>query len=806
MDTLLKDLAFALRSLLRNPGFAAAAVLTLALGIGANTAIFSVVHGVLLRPLPYPDPQQIFVLWNNNTREGIERDVTSFPNFLDWRERNDVFAAMAGYANPSVTLTDRGEPEQVRASQVTADFFDVVGVRPAIGRAFAESEMEPGNTDVVLLGHAIWQGRFGGDDVIGRTISVNGVPLTVVGVMPAGFDYPAEAQLWLPLAPTGGAAEARGALWLSVIGRLRADVTPALAQSRMSAVAAQLADEYPAPNTGADIMLEPLHATITGDVRTPLLVLLGAVGLVLLIGCANVANLLLARGAVRRKELAIRAALGAGRRRVARQLLTESVTLALVGGVAGTLIGIWAVTAILAVAPAELPRLDSVRMDPIVLGFALLTSLVAGLLFGLAPLLQAGRADVMTTLREGGREAVGAEGVGRLRPVLVSAEVALALVLLIGAGLLIRSFAALNSVEPGFSTRDAVTFRVVLPGARYTSSDHSRSFYAQFDERLATIPGVTAVGGVSTLFLQRLPNMAPITMQGAPPVDPDAPQESVVYDAVTPGFFDALGMRIVSGRGTRASDDPTGTPVAVVNEAFVRRYSPDRDPIGRRFTPGSGQSEDTQWIEIVGVVSDARRSGLAVPARPESYRPHTQNTTAGLTFVVRSTQSPDAVVRAVRGMLADLDPLLPLSAVSTLEASLAESLAARRFTMMLLVSFAALAAVLAAIGIYGVISYLVMQRTRELGVRLALGATRSDVQRLVVGQSLRHVVPGIVVGTAAALALSRVMASQLFGVRPTDPLTFAGVALLLLTVALVASYVPAWRASRLDPAITLRQD
>lgn len=808
MDTFLRDVAYALRALARNPAFAAAAVLTLALGIGANTAIFSVVHGILMRPLPYPDADRIQVVWNNNTREGIERDVTSFANFADWRSRGEAFEAMAGFTRSGfVSLTDGGEPEQLRVTYVTADFLAVFAVAPSIGRGFTHAEMQPGSDQVVLLGHGLWQRRFGGDPgIFGRTITLNGQPVVVAGVMPASFSYPADSELWMPLAPDEQTVQARGALWLSVIGRLRPDASPSLAQQQMNTIAAQLAEEYPGPNTGAEVLLEPLHETIVGDVRTPLLVLLAAVGVVLLIGCANVANLLLARGAVRRKELSVRSALGAGRARVARQLLTESVLLALVGGVVGCMLAVWAVGLIVSLAPAELPRLAAVRVDATVLGFTLLVSVVTGLLFGLAPLLQVRRADVMSALREDGRSAGSREGVGRLRPVLVSTEVGLALVLLVAAGLLIRSFAALNAVDPGFDPVNTLTFRVTAPGARYETGVQVRQLHTDLQQRLAALPGVTSVGATSTLFISRLPNMSSIALEGDAPRAPDAPVESVVIESATSGFFETMDMRIVQGRSIGTNDRSDGVPVSIVNEAFVRRYFPDRDPIGQRFTFGSPADTAAVWLQIAGVIADTRRAGLAEQIRPESYRPFTQSTTRSLTYVLRAESNPLALLPAVRAAVGGLDPQLPIANVSTLEESLAETIAARRFIMVLLAAFAAIAALLAAIGIYGVVSYLVAQRTRELGVRMALGAHRGDVLRLVLAQSLRQVLPGVVLGSVAALALTRLLRSQLFGIAPHDPLTFAAVPLGVIAISVLATLLPARRAAAVDPILALRRE
>jgi putative ABC transport system permease protein len=805
MDFLRSDVRLALRALLRNRSFALAAVLTLALGIGATTAIFSVVHGVLFRPLPYTQPDRLMVLWNDNTREGIERDITSYPNFLDWRERGDRFEAMAAYSRGTMSVTDGGEPEQVPATFVTVDFLRTMGIAPLQGRGFTRDEMQPGQ-QVVLLGHGIWQRRFGGSAVVDRSILLNGTSYTIVGVLPPGFAYPAEVELWLPLAETEDRLNSRGSLSLSVIGRLRPGVTHAAAQQQMDAVASQLAEAYPGPNTGAGIFVEPLHATIVGDLRSPLLVLLGAVALVLLIGCANVANLLLARGATRRKEFAIRAALGARGWRVARQMLTESLALALAGGTLGVLFALWAVTALLRIAPSELPRTEAITVDPTVLAFAVLVSIATGLLFGLAPLLQARRLELMHTLREGGRDTTASESLGRLRPTLISAEVGLALVLLVGAGLLIRSLAAIHAVDPGFDPRNTLSFRVALPAARYPAGDPVRNFYGSLEERLGTLAGVEAAGGASTLFLSRLPNMAPINLEGAAPRTPDEQVESVPFDAVTAGFFDAMRILLVSGRGFTALDDTRGPAVVIVNEAFVRRYFPDGTALGRRFTYDDPTGENVRWLEIVGIVADVRRSGLAEPLRPEAYYPHTQFRARALTFVVRTAGDPLALMPAVRAAVRELDPLLPVSSMQTVAQSVAESLAARRFVMLLLSGFAALALVLASIGIYGVVAYLVTHRTREMGIRVALGAHRRDVLRLIIGQSLRHVAPGVLAGGLAALALSRLLRSELFGVAPGDPLTFAAVAAVLIAVSIVASLIPAIRAARTDPLVALRQE
>ncbi len=805
---LLSDVRYAFRTLRRSPGFTVAAVLTLALGIGANTAIFSAVNAVLLRPLPFPEAERIYAIWNQNTRQGIERDVTSYPNFRDWRARADVWDGMAAVSATWVSVTGDGDPEQVRAAGVTADFLRVFRVPPAMGRDFSLEEILPGGPHVVLLSARLWQRRFGGDaGVIGQTLQLGGEPYTVIGVMPPSFGYPLDAELWRPLAPTGELGEARGPLWLGVVGRLGAGIRERLAQQRMSDVAVQLAQEYPGANTGAGVLIEPLHGTIVGDVRTPLFLLLGGVLVVLLIGCANVANLLLARGAVRQRELSIRMALGAHRGRVAAHLLTESVVLAVLGGTLGLLFAAWAVAALAALVPPQLSRLALIRIDGAVILYTSAASLLTGLLFGLAPMLQARRQDMLRVLRDGGRGAMGGGTVGRLRPALVAGEVALALVLLVTAGLLIRSLLALTSVATGFTTGNALTFRVTAPVARYDSPERIRQFHTALHQRLAALPGVTAIGAASTLFLPRLPAGSWIVMEGEPPPADDAQREAVVLDDATPGFFDAFGMEIRRGRALTLADDAGALPVAIVNEAFVRRYvPPGADPVGRRFTFGDPSDSATVWRTIAGVVGDARRSGLAAPARPEAYLPHLQSGTNALTYVIRYNGEAGALIPQIRRATGEVDPLIPVANLATIEQLLADSLAARRFVMTLLGAFAVLGLLLAAVGIYGVVSYLVAQRRREVGIRIALGATRVDVLGLVVGQSFRHLVPGILVGGIASVLASRLLRSQLFGVTATDSATYAGAALIVLLVGALASYVPAHRAAWTDPQVTLRDE
>jgi predicted permease len=745
------------------------------------------------------------MLWLDNQRENIERDITSYPNYRDWQARSSSFADMAAYSGRRFNLTSgEGEPAEVIATRVTSNFFDVLDVPLVNGRPFIAEEEIPGHDRVAILSHGLWQSRFGSArDVVGTTLRMNGEPWTVVGVTPPGFQYPDGAQLWVPLAPDSGAANARGALWLSVIGRLAPGATLAAAQTEMSGIAQQLAEEY-TQNRSYGVRLEALHETVVGAARPALLVLFGAVAFVLLIACANVANLLLARAAARRREVSVRLAVGAGGLRLARQMLTESVVLSLAGGVVGLGLAAFGVRALVALVPPGIPRLDDLGVDRTVTVFTFLVALATGLLFGIAPALQAARASVAAVLRDEERGVSGR--LGRLRPVLVMAEVSLALILLSGAGLMIRTFQALNDVDPGFDAANTLTVRVTPPATRYAEPAQVLEFYDRFTASLRELPGVQAVGAVSNVFLQRLPNMGPITVEGAPAAGPDDPVVSVVTDAATPEFFDAFGLDIIAGRrpdGTEHSESPT---VVVVNETFVRQFLTEGDPIGRRFTFGNASNPDVNWATVIGVIADARRSGLTEPVRPEAYCPHRQCAIRGMTLLLKSSRDPSGLVPAVRDALRRIDPELPLAAVSTLEEQVARAESARRFLLQMLSLFAAVAAVLAAVGIYGVMAYLVSRRTREVGVRMAVGAARRDVMVLVLRDAAVQVIPGIAAGITGAILLARLMRSQLFGVSPSDPLTLSTVALFLLLIALLASWIPASRAATTDPLVALRSE
>ncbi len=817
MDSLIQDVRYAIRQLTRSPGFTAVAVLTLALGLGANTAIFSLVHGVLLRPLPYPEPERLAMVWLNNPGEGIDKDVTSFPHFADWRQQARSFDQLVAYSGGGFILTGRGEPEQLRGARVAAGFFPMLGVPAIHGRGLLDEENQPGREKVVVLGHGLWQRRFGGDPaIVGQAVSLSGATYTVVGVMPRGFQFPEEAELWTPLAPVGPYEQflaARGSLWLSVTGRLKPGVPLPAAQAEMDTVASAINKAYP-DRSQYGVKLEALHQTVSGDVRPALLLLLGAVGLVLLIACANVANLLLARASSRRREIAIRSALGAGRGRVIRQLLTESLLLGLTGGVLGVILARTGVEAFVAANPAALPRLETVQVDGTILLFALAASILTGLVFGLVPAIQTFREAVSEHLGDATRGSSEGGRSQRLRASFVVAETALALVLLVGAGLLVRSFVRILNLNPGLDASRVVTLGLTLPDARYPEADRIHAFYERLLTDLRALPGVRSAGGSSSLLLSRLPNSGTLRVEGVAPPPPGTPEEPVTTDSVTTGFFETLSVPLKSGRlfeerdahppeALRARPVPT---VVVVNEALVRRFFPGQDPVGRRITFGNPSNPRVIWSEIVGVVGDVRRSGLDKEPRAEAYAYQGQVPDNSLYLTVRADGDLLAVARAAQRAVWAVDPDLPISGVRPLADLLRGTVAERRLSMGLLAAFGALALLLAAIGIYGVMAFSTAARTRELGIRLALGAAPRDVLHLILRDGAKVAALGVGLGVVGALAASRFLSSMLFGVSATDPVTFAAVVGLLGSASLLACYIPARRATRVDPMVALRQD
>ena len=807
---MLQDLRYGARMLLKQPGFTLIAVLTLALGIGANTAIFSVVNAVLLRPLPYADDERLVTIWGKLPAAGVKRLYVSIPEFVDYRERTRSFTQVGVYAGTEFTLTGRGEAERLNGAQVSANLLPLLGVNPVLGRHFLTEEHEPDHSRVVILSHASWQRRFGGDpQLIGQGITLDGANHMVVGVMPQGFRFPgAEAEIWRPIAITNAdlSNDERGSHWLRSVARLKPGVTMAQAQAEMDVLARSLQREHPAnyeENSGWGIRLVSLRDELVEDVREALLVLLIVVGCVLLIACANVANLLLARAAARQKEMAVRATLGAGRWRLIRQLLSESTLLALAGGVLGILLALWGNDYLLKLAPADLTNSGPIEIDGRVLIFTLLVSLLTALLFGLAPAWQSSKLKLNDALKEGGRSA--SAGRGRLRNLLVIGEVAVALTLLVGAGLLLKSFYCLLQVDPGFDPASVLTMRLALSPADYSEGREQRAFYEQALDRIEALPGVQAAGVVHNMPFGGSGNSRNFSIEGLPefPLNVDFFQAS-------PNYFGAMGMRVASGRFFTSGDREGQPRVAVINETLARHFFPDRNPLGRRIKVGN-PTGPFPWLSIVGVARDVKQDGLDEEARPALYVPYRQPPLPGwkvqfMFLAVRTQSDPLGLLPALRSAVQSLDKNQPVYRVATMEQLLARTVAARKFSMLLVVLFAAVALVLSVVGLYGVMAYTVTQRTHEIGIRTALGAQPGHVLRLVIGQGMMLALTGVAVGLAGAFGLTRLMKSLLYGVSAVDPATFAGVALLLTAVALLACWVPSRRATQVDPVVALRCD
>ncbi len=802
-----QDLLYAIRALRGKPLFSAIAILTLALGIGANTAIFSVVNGVLLRPLPYPDADRLMFLWTYNPRQGFDKDVSTYPNFEDWRQQSTSFQHMTAYSGGGFTLTGAGDPVRLRGAFVTPNFFDVFGVAPALGQPFVAAHGTAGGSRVVILSHGLWQSRFGGDrSIVGRSIMLDGVSHEVIGVMPPQFASSENTALWAPLAPTERFADllrGRGSYWLTVVGRLKPGVTRASAQAEMDAIAAGLERQYPV-NAGIGVRLVPMHDEIVGDVRQPLLILLGAVSFVLLIACANVANLLLTRAASRRQELAIRTALGVGRARIVRQMLTESLVLAIIGGAAGLGLAAWGIAALQWMAPTNVPRLDQIGIDATVIGYTSLAVIVTALLFGLAPAIQSVRTPTGESLKEGSRG--GGEGphARKIRGAVATFQIAVALVLLIGAGLLVRSFMAMSQVRLGFDSNNVLALQIDLPGARYPTEAQRAAFFEDLETRLRALPGVESVGLSSSILLSALPNSASLSVEGRPPVSRNERNIPVPYDSFTMGAFTTLRIPLVQGRAFSDQDGPSSQRVVLVNEAFVRRYFPDGNALGTRVTFDDAGDPRANWSTIVGVVADTRRGGLAREPWAEIYFPFKQSPDSRMFALVRTSGDPLSLARAAQAAVWAIDRDQPVTSVRTVEAILASSQANRLFTTYLLGVFSVVALALAAIGIYGVMAYSTAQRGHEIGIRMALGASKSTVLWMVLIEGLKIAALGLALGTVAAFALSGYLSSLLFGIGARDPITFVVLPLALLAIAAIATLIPAARAARVSPMTALR--
>ncbi len=809
--SILQDLKYGLRALAKSPAFAIAAVLTLALGIGANTAIFSIVNAVLLRPLPYPQPDRLVRIYSAFPERDVWRGTISPDDLRDWRDQSSSFEQISAFPSLSLSgfvLTGGDRPEALQAHFVEEMFFETLGTPPMLGRTLQVDDHVEGDDAVAVLSYRAWQGRFHGDpNAIGRTITLSDSPFTVVGVMPPGFDYPStDAEIWVPLSliPESGIPRKRFVRFLAGIARMKPGVSLEAAQADLTTVAGRLAAEYPESNEQlTEVRLLPLHEQLTGGVRAALLILLGAVGTVLLICCANVANLMLVRSQARTREFAVRSALGASRARLARQLLTEAVLLAAVGGTAGLATGAVALRGLIAMAPVTVPRLDEVGLDPTTLIFAALASLVTGSLFGLAPAWRAWRGDLQAELRLAGGSTAEAQGRNRMRGVLIAAEAALVVVLAIGAGLLLRSLDNLLRVDPGFQAERAVSMQVTAPGYKYVTTEDMQQFFTDVLDGVRQVPGVVAAGLVRPMPLARDTFQGEdfrFTVVGQPqPAEGQEPSAAMRF--ASDGIFEAMGMPRIAGRDFTAADDGSlDRLVGIINESMAERFWPDADPIGQRIAAGPTE------LEIIGVVGDVRQASLDEEIRNVVYTSLRQVTRVGMTLVVRTEGDPVALLSNIHAAIWEVNPDQTIVAVATLDGLVGRSVSQPRFSALLVGLFAGLALLLAGIGVYGVVSNAVAQRAREIGIRMALGARGRDVARWVVGQGMAWVGLGTVIGLVVAMGLSRLVSSLLFGVRSTDPLTYVGAAAVLVAVALVASLLPARRAIALDPVRSLRSE
>jgi predicted permease len=824
MNSILQDLRYSVRTLAKSPAFAVVAILTLALGIGANTAIFSVVNAVLLRPLAYKDSAALVNIWGKFDKEGIPQNWISEPEYYDLLDRTQSFAEIGAFAlGASANLTSSSSaPVQVTAGEATASLFPLLGVQPYSGRSFAAEENQPGHDHVAMLSYALWRGQFGGDSaILGKNIQIDRESYSVVGVLPRNFALGGKQDLWIPLPLDRAKPRSRGSHMLRVTARPKPGVALPQASAELDRLAAQLAHDYPSfyarGDTGWGMFLVPVKEQLVGKTRPALLVLLGAVSFVLLIACANVANLLLAQASAREKELAVRAAMGARRWRLIRQLLTESILLSLIGGAFGLVIAYLGVHALRTLVPENFPRLGDIRVDPIVLLFTSAVSLCTGLIFGLAPAWHIARTDPQDFLRESGRGSSAGGATRRLRSLLVVSEIALAVLLLVGAGLLIRSFRHLLDVNPGFDTSHLLTLELSLPGAPYPDGVPVQSFYKQLLDRVRAVPGVQSAGAVSEMPLSDAYSSGTVGVEGSSAPDlPRSPEfgnlpyMEIDYRTATNEYFQAMEIPLVRGRLFTDADTADAQLVALVDPDFAQRFWPGQDPIGKRIVidllPNS-KPPAPRFRTIVGVVGHVKHYGLDTQGREQAYFPHAQIDDArDMYLAVRTPLDPSSVSNAIRQQVFSIDKDLPIFNISTMDARLSQSVTQPRLNLTLLVVFALLALLLAAVGVYGVMAFAVTQRTREIGIRMALGAQRGKILQQLLFDGGRLVVLGLCLGLAASLALARLMASLLFGVKPADPFTFAAVAAVLAAVALLACYIPARRAMKVDPLVALRYE
>lgn len=820
MENLLKDLRYSARMLRKNPSFTVVAVIALALGVGANSAIFSVVNAVLLRPLPFKEPHSLVRIWGKIEKDGIPKNWISQPELLDINEQSQAFEAVAAYQTGGANLTGSGDPVRVNSALVNANLFPTLGIEARTGRTFFDEEDQPGRDRVVIISDSLWRSRFGADpSIVGTTIGLSGNNYTVIGIMPAGFHFPNQEDLWIPLAIDKNNPSNRGNHGLEVVARLKPGLSLPQAQTDLTNIAAALEQRYPNnyANSGFGFYAVGMLDELVGSVRPALYILLGAVGFVLLIACANVANLLLARSTVREKEVAIRAALGAGRGRLIQQLLTESVTLALIGSGLGLALAWLGVKLFAALGPRDIPRIDDIGLDIRVVAFTVLIAAVTGIAFGLAPALQISKPDLHDTLKEGGRGSTS--GRHLVRNALVVSEVAIALVLLIGAGLMIKSFQQLLKINMGFRPEKTLTMRVALPQTKYKERPQVIGFYKQLLEKLNSLPGVESAGAISQLPLSgayssgttgvERPDSDEVfkNFRGVPYIEADRRVVSAEY-------FKSLGIALQSGRYLTEADNEDAPPVAVVDESFEKRFWPNTGAVGKRFVYRFNNGTNIQWGQVVGVVSHVRhygidevkQYGLAQEGREEIYFPYAQQPSNQMYLAIKTGVDPLGLTSAVRAEVASIDSSQPVYAVNSMDQLLSTSLAQRRLNLVLFGTFSTIALILASVGIYGVMSYSVTQRTHEIGIRMALGAQQTRVLGMVVRQGMTLAVAGVGIGLVAAFALTRLMATLLFGVSATDPITFALLAGLLTGVALVACFVPARRATRVDPMVALRYE
>jgi len=821
MGTFIQDLRYGFRMLWKSPGFTVVALMALALGIGANTAIFSVVNTVLLRPLPFERPEQLVMIWETNPLGkqlvGADHLPGATANFVDWRRQSDTFEGMAALDSWNVVLTGTDEPQRLTGVKASANLFSLLRAQPLAGRTFLPEEDRPGNNRVVVISHGLWQRRFGSDSsVLNKTLTLDGDSYTVVGIMPesvtfpqgmglpAFFDFSSKTDLWTPLALTDKETQNRDSHHIAVLGRLKEGVKIEQAQAQLGNIARQLEQQYPDDNKNWGAAVIPLHEQVVGQSRIAILILLGAVGFVLLIACANVANLMLARATARHKEIAIRTALGASRWRIVRQLLTESLLLSLCGGVIGAWLALWGVDLLVALSPGNLPRPAEIGIDNRVLGYTLLVSLLTGVVFGLIPALQSSRPDFNEALKDGGRSGSASPRRQRARSLLVVSEVALALVLLISAGLLLKSFLRLQNVNPGFSPDNVLTVEIGLPEQKYADDKQIADFYRQVIARARSLPGVEAVGAISHLPLTGAEEIDGFSVEGRPETDATWTQ-AADFRVTTPDYFRAMQIPLMRGRYFDERDRADAPPVMIIDETFAERFFPGEDPLGKRIDE-DGSRRAHSFFTVVGVVGSVKHSGLNSQTRPMMYVNYEQSAWETLTMTVRAAGDPTNLSAAVRREVSAVDKDQPVTKISTMAETFARAVAPQRFNMLLIGIFAAVAMILAMVGIYGVIAYSVSQRAREMGIRIALGATRRDILKLIVGQAMLMALVGVGVGLAGALVLTRLMSSLLYEVSATDPLIFIAISLLLAVVALLASYIPARRATKVDPMIALRYE